>query len=239
MVRALSAKPYVPIVYWEQVVECASLERAIKLISRAYNFKRHPYFIWAQHPATTRTSFRCSQARFRYAVEGWSQALAAVVARIPRMEIRRAIVENMADEAGAAEERSHKASFQRFLVALGTTRDELETPCPIQVRAFQQALTNYCLVHEYDAGAAALGIIEHLYTGISAAIAQLIAEREWAAPQDHYDVHAELDVEHARELLRLAEPSWPIERLRREAALALLLGAHHFWTLYNDLLPTD
>jgi len=87
-------------------------------------------------------------------------------------------------------------------------------------------------------GAAALGMIEHLYAGISGAIARAVRDRGWAAPgsQEHYEVHETLDIEHARELLEVAEPAWETKRTRAYVALGLLLGARYFWALYEDLL---
>jgi pyrroloquinoline-quinone synthase len=235
-----AARPQTPTLYWDQVADLESLDAAVQTVARAYNFRRHPYFLWARHPDTTRVSFRCSQVRFRYAVEGWSQALSAVLARVPWLEQRRGLAQNIADEHGEVLERSHKASFHRFLTALGTTTAELRTPCPVAVRAFQQATTNFCLVMPYESGAAALGIIEHVYIGISHDIGRLLHERDWveAGSQDHYAVHEELDVTHARDLLALAADGWGDRRSRREVALGLLLGAHHFWQLYLDIMPT-
>ena len=228
-----------PDVQWSEIAELGSLELAVGAVARGYDWERHPYFVWARAPETTREAFRTSQARFRFAVEGWAQAVSAVLARIPRLELRRGLAKNVADEHGELLELSHKASFRRYLIALGTTEAELEAPCPIAVRAFQQATTNFCLVHSYEVGAAALGMIEHVYVGISAEIGRLVIDRGWVLPgsQDHYAVHERLDVEHARDLLALAEPAWPEPRSRREVALGLLLGAHHFWQLYLDLLP--
>jgi pyrroloquinoline-quinone synthase len=234
-----SPRPVVPNLYWDQLVELPSLDDAVQAIARAYDFRRHPYFLWVREPETTRVSFRCSQVRFRFAVEGWSQALSAVLARIPWLEQRRGVARNVGEEHGEVLDKSHKASFERFLAALETTPAELRTPCPVAVRAFQQATTNFCLVQPYEAGAAALGIIEFLYIDISADIGQLLVDRRWAEPgsQDHYAVHEELDVEHARDLLDLARPAWEERRPRREVALGLLLGAHLFWQLYLDLMP--
>lgn len=239
--RRVSTRPRVPVLFWDQVVDAPHLGDAVAVIAKAYNFRRHPYFLWAHAEATSKVSFRCSQVRFRYAVEGWSQSLSAVVARIPRLEDRAEIVRNVLDEHGGDSDGSHKASFHRFLVALGTTPRELATPCPIQVRAFQQALTNFCMVQPYEAGGAALGIIEQLYIDISTMIAQLVVERGWAsaADQDHYRVHEELDVKHAHDLLELAAAGWEEKRMRALIALGLQLGAHHFWQLYSDVMPVD
>jgi pyrroloquinoline-quinone synthase len=230
-----------PDVQWAQIAHLDSLERAVTAVAQGYDFRAHPYFVWASNHATDREAFRRSQARFRFAVEGWAQAVCAVLARIPRLELRRGLANNVADEHGELLELSHKASFERYLRALGTTEAELEAPCPISVRAFQQATTNFCLVQPYEVGAAALGIIEHVYVGISADIGRLVVERGWVLPgsQDHYVLHEQLDVEHARELLDLAAPAWAEARGRRGVALGLLMGAHHFWQLYLDLMPHE
>lgn len=223
----------------EGVAAAGSFDEAVQAVASAHDFRGHPYFRWAWQASTTAAAFRESQLPFRFAVEGWGQAVAAVLARVSQVELRHGLAQNVADEHGQALERSHKASFRRYLEALGVDAVELERPCPIPVRAFQQATTNFCLVHSHEAGAAALGIIEHLYIDISADIVALLAERRWVAPgsQDHYAVHEELDVAHARELLALARPAWDEPRGRREVALGLLLGAHHFWQLYVDLMP--
>lgn len=235
----MSATPHVPAIHVEQLEGLASLSAAVELVSSAYDFRRHPYFLWAWSAQTDRAAFRASQAPFRFAVEGWAQALSAVLARTPRCDLRRGLVRNVADEHGESAERGHAASFDRYLVALGATDAERRGPCPIAVRAFVEAMTNFCLVHPYEAGAAALGIVEHLYIGISADIGRQVVDRGWAAPgaQDHYAVHEELDVHHARDLLELARPAWTDARGRGDVALGLALGAHSFWQLYRDLLP--
>ncbi len=229
--------PIAPSLTVEALVAHASLDDAVRAVAAAYDFRRHPYFLWAHAPATTRAEFRASQAPFRHAVEGWAPALAAVLARVIDVEARRGIVKNLADEQGGGPDQSHTASFRRYLRALGATDAELEAPTPIAIQAFSQQTTNFAAVAPVEAGASALGIIEHLYIDISAAIGRLVAERGWAAPgsQDHYEVHEALDVEHARDLLELARPAWGEARSRRAAALGLALGAHAFWQLYLDL----
>lgn len=233
----------------DQLARLATFEGAVEAISIAYDFRAHPYFAWARSETTTRDEFRASQVPFRFAVEAWAQPLGAVLARTPRGASRRGVLRNLVDEHGAgahgAGERgagasaSHEASFERYLRALGAGDEELGAPCPIAVRAFSEATTAFCLVQPCHAGAAALGAVEHLYVGVSAEIARLVVDRGWAPPgsQDHYAVHEELDVHHARDLLELARPAWESARSREEVALGLHLGAHLFWQLYRDLLP--
>jgi pyrroloquinoline-quinone synthase len=189
-------------------------------------------------PHTSKTDFRRTQVPFRFAVESYSQALAAVLAHVPRLEMRLLVAENVAEEHGHGKARaSHKATFHGYLRALGATEAELAAPCPVTVCAFNYSLLDFCLVQPYESGAALLGIIEHLYVGISTSIARTLHRRDWVAPgsQRHYDVHQELDVSHARDLLALCQPGFKESRARAQIALGLALGAHWFWRLYLDL----
>jgi pyrroloquinoline-quinone synthase len=232
--------PVEPELSIEELIARPSFAAAVDLIEARYDFRRHPYFLWMDSPRTSIESFRASQVPFRFAVEAFSQALAAVVARTPRVEQRLGVLDNVDEEHGRGNLwASHKATFTQFLRALGAGAPELERGCPVQVRAFNQALLDFSLTQSYDAGAALLGIIEQLYIGISASIALTVRVRGWCAPgsQTHYEVHEALDVSHARDLFALAEPAWRESGSRAQVALGLGLGAHWFWALYRDLLP--
>lgn len=231
-----------PRLYWADVATQPTLDDALSVVERAYDFPHHPYFEWLRAPATTRDAFRATQLPFRFAVESFSQALAGVLAHIPRLEDRMTLAQNIAEEHGhGITLMSHKYTFLEYLVALGAVPAELEVPCPVWVTAFNHALRNLCLAQPYEHGAAALGVIEHLYASASAEIARTIVERGWVQPgsQRHYSTHEVLDVTHARELLDVARPAWDTPRTRSTVALGLLLGAWHFWRLYQDLLPDD
>lgn len=229
-----------PDLFWAQVAIHENQADAVAGLLEVYDFAKHPYFRWLANPATTREAFRASQVPFRFAVESFSQALAGVLARIPRVEDRAAIADNIAEEHGRGNlSVSHKYTFLEYLEALGATPKELDQPCPIWVTAFNHSIRNLCLAQPYECGAAALGIIEQLYVGVSATIARSIKERGWVeeGSQRHYAAHEVLDVEHAQELLDVAAPAWDTPRCRSSVALGLLLGAYYFWKLYEDLLP--
>lgn len=223
------------------LVQLPSLDHALHTVAKVYDFRHHPYLKWMQHPSTSRQEFCQSQIPFRFAVESFSQALAAVLARIPLLEARLPLAENVAEEHGHGDRlRSHKFTFNQYLRALGATDTDLNSPCPVPVLAFNQSILTYSLTQPGEAGGALLGVIEYLYVEISGAIARTIDQRHWTAPgsQFHYTTHEILDVDHARELLALAEPGWEESRSRLQVAQGLLLGAHYFWSLYRDLQPT-
>lgn len=216
----------------------STLSEAVLKISQVYNFRYHPYLIWMQLDSTSKSDFLQTQLPFRFAVESFPQALAAVLARISVLEERLSLFENVAEEHGWGNTlKSHKYSFREYLQALGATLEDLKTPSTPPVLAFNASIINHCLTQSSVAGAAALGIIEHLYVEISAAIAHTVHHRGWAAPgsQSHYAVHEELDVEHARDLLDIAELGWSNPATRSSVIQGLVLGAYYFWTLYHDL----
>ena len=230
----------VPNLYWRELDASATFDDAVARIAASYDFGRHPYLLWMRAETTGVVEFRQSQVPFRFAVESFSQSLAAVLARIPRLEARLGVADNVAEEHGHGNQlASHKRTFVQYLRALGTTAAELEVDCPVAVSAFNHALLSFCLAQPHPASAALLGIIEHLYVGISRTIAETVHGRDWAAPgsQRHYQTHEQLDAEHAEQLFAIARPLWREPTARAQTAHALLLGAHWFWQLYRDLLP--
>jgi pyrroloquinoline-quinone synthase len=232
-----SRQPSLPL---DDVADCSSLDQALLTVAEMYDFRWHPYFLWMRAQSTDRQSFRHSQIPFRYAVETFSQSLAAVLARVSTVESRMALVDNINEEHGRGNPlRSHKATFRQYLQSLGDSDIELESPVSTHVLAFNQSVLNYCLTQSPESGAAMLGAIEYLYIGISASISHVIADRRWVQPgsQSHYAVHEQLDVAHARDLLHLAAPAWDSPHQRRQIAQSLLLGAHYFWTLYEGMQP--
>ncbi|MBX2864813.1 MAG: iron-containing redox enzyme family protein [Leptolyngbyaceae cyanobacterium MAG.088] len=252
--HSLKQLPHVPLLTGEAIgtsiyhnltlndlVHLPSLDDAVTQVASHYNFQRHPYICWMQQQTTDREAFCQSQIPFRFAVESFSQALAAVLARMPLLEERLPLANNVAEEHGYGDRhRSHKCTFHQYLNALGANHDDFNAPCPVPVLAFNQSILTYALSQPGENGAALLGIIEYVYVDISATIARTLQQRQWTAPdsQSHYAAHETLDVEHARELLTLAKPAWHSDHARPHIAQGLLLGAYYFWRLYDALLPT-
>jgi pyrroloquinoline-quinone synthase len=239
-VKELSVS-YKPKLSWEELITLPTLEAAVTEIATAYNFNNHPYFIWMNKPTTTRDDFLKSQLPFRFAVESFSQALAAVLARVQILEARLPLFANIAEEHGYGNPLlSHKFTFSEYLQALGVSEAELNTPCTTPVLAFNQSILTYCLTQSPETGAAMLSIIEYLYIGISASIANTLKQRIWTLPgsQSHYVNHEKLDIEHARDLMNIAITAWDTVVFRPQVAQALVLGAYYFWSLYNEMCPT-
>src|SRR4051812_589002 len=111
---AAATAPIHPELALEELEAAATLEAALALVSARYDFSRHPYFLWMA--TATREEFRLTQVPFRFAVEDFSQSLAAVLAHITLTEWRLKIAENVAEEHGHGNElASHRATFLQYL----------------------------------------------------------------------------------------------------------------------------
>jgi len=231
-------KPYIPgYISVEDVDKFASIDDAYKYVARKFNFAKHPYFVWMTR--TEKQLFAKSQIPFRYAVEGFSCALAATVAKIPELERREKLAENVAEEHGLIGAKiSHKQTITQFLNVMGIANQDFDIPCPTGVHAFNQSLRNYCLSNSPEAGAALLGIIEYVFITISNVVADHIITKKWASAgsQRHYEVHEVLDIEHSQVLFDICGSYWSVECKRQEICQGLLLGAYYFWDLYKELL---
>jgi pyrroloquinoline-quinone synthase len=227
-----------PRVTQAELTSCADVFAAAELLASRFDFRSHPYLVWMRESAT-RTEFMESQVPFRFAVEGFSRALAAVVARTTELERRRAVAENVAEEHGLMGAADHKSTYIEYLGGLGADETRLGLPPTFAVTGFVESIVNFALVHPGEEGAASLGIIERLYVDVTRELLDGIERRDFAdlARQNHYCKHEKLDVGHARELLEVAEDAWATPRGRQRIATAMVLGARYFWELYSGLLP--
>jgi pyrroloquinoline-quinone synthase len=225
---------------WHDLSSCTSFDAAVVQVAEIYDFQWHPYLLWMQSQAVDRTQFLQSQLPFRDAVESFPQSLAAVLAKLDRVESRFGVVKNISESQGYGNPlRSHKAEFRQYLQALGATSEELTTAISTPVLAFNQSTRNYCLTQSPEAGAAMLGMIEYLYIDISAKIAKTIHDRLWVMPgaQSHYIPQDIGNYNQAQDLFLIAESGWEFARSRQQIAEGLILGGRCFWDLYDGLYP--
>jgi pyrroloquinoline-quinone synthase len=184
--------------------------------------------------------FRASQEQFGFAVTYFARPMATLMSRIQDPADRLGILGNIVEEHGEFQPHAfHHATFRRFLASIGSTDvDRLDalTPGP-QVHAFNSVLSSVCLLEDLAVGISCLGVIEHAFAGISAAIGAAVVERGWVARNElvHYALHAEIDERHAEDFFALLEPSYQEPGARRNIEAGLRLGAYVFNRFYADL----
>lgn len=216
------------------------MRRAIAALKERVAPLENPYFQSLRDGSMTREEFIETQIQFFHAVIFFSRPMAVLVGRIPRPQMRLALLENIGDEHGSGRLTvCHENTFLELLSRLGVDRSEVDTRTlwP-EIRAFNTTLLGVCAHDDVYTGLATLGIIEDLFSGISAEIGQAIVARDWLRRPDlvHYTTHETLDVEHAEGFYAsLYEPWDRHPRFRYQISQGLELGAYVFMRLYKDL----
>ena len=217
-----------------------ALRANIQRLKSRSSVSDHPYFAALRDGSMSREDFIETQIQFLFAVTFFSRPMAVLAGRLPRPEMRLSLLHNVSDEHGAGDLGfSHERTFLTLLGRLGVSLEDIEARAlwP-EVRAFNTILAGACTLDDTFTALATLGIIEDLFSGISAELGSAILERGWLRPQElvHYATHETLDVAHAdgfyRELddayERHPRHTYPIDQ-------GLELGAYVFLRLYEDL----
>lgn len=200
----------------------------------------NPYLVGLADGTMTREEFIETQIQFLFAVVFFSRPMAVLASRIPRPEVRFSVLHNVLEEHGEGKmSLSHERTFLELLDRLGVERAEIEARAlwP-EVRAFNGLLTGVCTHDDVPTGVALMGIIEDLFSGISASIGESIVARGWLGADEivHYATHEELDVEHADEFYHIIEAYHGASaRGRYQVEQGLELGAYVFLRMYRDL----
>ncbi len=216
------------------------MRSAIAAIKARVDVLDSPYFRTLREGELTKDEFVETQIQFFHAVIFFSRPMAALVGRIPRPQMRLALLENLGDEHGSGRLTvCHENTFIELLARLGVERPEVDARAlwP-EVRAFNAALLGTCALDDVYTGLAALGIIEDMFSGISAELGQSIVARGWLKRREvvHYATHEALDVQHAEGFYAsLHEPYAQHPRWRYQIDQGLELGAYVFRRLYDDL----
>jgi pyrroloquinoline quinone (PQQ) biosynthesis protein C len=200
----------------------------------------NPYFRSLRDGTMTLEQFVETQIQFFHAVIFFSRPMAALVGRLPRPQMRLALLENLGDEHGSGRLTvCHENTFVELLSRLGVARADIDARAlwP-EVRAFNTTLLGACALDDVYTALAALGIVEDLFAGISAEIGRGIVARGWLRRSEvvHYATHERLDVQHAEGFYAsLYEPWETHARWRYQIQQGLELGAYAFLRLYEDL----
>jgi pyrroloquinoline quinone (PQQ) biosynthesis protein C len=216
------------------------MRSAIAAIKESATPLDNPYFQALRDGSMTREQFIETQIQFFHAVIFFSRPMAALVGRIPRPQMRLALLENLGDEHGSGRLTvCHENTFIELLARLGVERSDVDARAlwP-EVRAFNMTLLGTCALDDVYTGLAALGMVEDLFSSISAEIGQGIIARGWLGRDEivHYTTHEKLDVAHAEGFYAsLYEPYERHPRWRYQIQQGLELGAYVFLRLYEDL----
>lgn len=208
------------------------------------------YFSALRHGTLDRSAFVETQKQFFFAVGYFSRPMAALMARIPDSGARAALIHNLADEHGLAdegEERSaafdprlaHDRTFLQFLGSMGVASQDVSGAIErAPTRAFNTALMGTCFAEPIEVAMGCLGIIEYVFADISAFIGQEVVARGWVSSQQlvHYKLHAKIDKLHAADFFQSTVEAWGNGAAgRANVESGIELGLYLFDRLYVDL----
>jgi pyrroloquinoline-quinone synthase len=216
------------------------LRRTVERLKNRLAIERNPYLTALSDSSMSREDFVETQIQFIFAVAFFSRPMAVLAARLPRPEMRLALFSNVSDEHGAGDlSFSHESTFLTLLSRFGVTPEDIDRRAlwP-EVRAFNTTLAGLCLLDDTMTALAGLGIIEDLFSGISATLGEAILSRGWLTKADlvHYATHEMLDVTHADAFYRLLDEPYELHpRHAYQIDQGLELGAYAFSRMYQDL----
>ncbi len=212
----------------------------IRALHERIDVDSHPYFEALRDGSFSRDDFVETQVQFFFAVTFFCRPMTVLAGRLPVAEWRLRLLENVGDEHGNGDlSRAHENTFLTLLDRLGVPREEVEARAlwP-EVRAFNTCLAGVCQQDDLYTALGTLGIIEDLFSGISARHSKWIVERGFlqADQMIHYDLHAELDEDHAEDFYGILDrPYAENPRHAYQVQQGLELGAYIFLRLYRDL----
>lgn len=216
------------------------LDALVARVKSQYVLDSHPYFRALADGTFERDDFVETQIQFLFAVVFFSRPMAVLAGRMPRPEQRLSLLENVGDEHGHGQlQLTHERTFLTLLARLGVEAEAVDARAlwP-EVRAFNTVLAGASTLDDTFTGLATLGIIEDLFSGISARIGSAIVARGWLSKgaMIHYATHEQLDVAHAEGFYaQLRAPFTRHPRFAYQIEQGLELGAYVFLRMYEDL----
>lgn len=214
-----------------------TLQQLIQKVLDEIRYQENPYFVNLSSGHFDKSDFTETQKQFYFAVIFFSRPMAALAAKIPSPELRIEILRNVWEEHGEGHlSYGHGNTFLEFLKRLDSVTPEhvhLQGLWP-EIRIFNTTLAGVSVLDDFLVSVATLGIIERMFSDISARIGQGVIKSGWMKEEDmiHYKLHQELDIKHSEDFFSILRQSYDrTAENRYHIEQGLRLGA----TLFNDL----
>lgn len=214
-----------------------SLNDLIEQVLRDTNYEENPYFKNLREKNFKKEDFIETQIQFFYAVIFFSRPMAALAAKIPTPELRLEVLRNAWEEHGEGSlTQAHGKTFLEFLKRIGGITEEQVYLRGLwaDVRIFNTTLSGASVLDDFIIAVGTLGIIERMFSDISARIGQGVIANGWLKEDEmiHYALHQELDIKHSEDFFKILDAPFKKSAANRYLIeQGLRLGA----TLFNNL----
>lgn len=218
-----------------------TLHQLIEKVLSETPYTENPYFKNLENGQFSKDDFVETQIQFYFAVIFFSRPMAALAAKIPSPELRIEVLRNVWEEHGEGQlSHGHGNTFLEFLKRINGTLPEhvhLRGLWP-EIRIFNTTLAGATVLDDFLVSVATLGIIERMFSEISAWIGQGIIKRGWLTDKTmvHYKLHQKLDIKHSDDFFKILDgPFKTSDENRYHIEQGLRLGATLFNTMYSGL----
>lgn len=221
-------------------MEHLDLKTCIEQTLATTDYQNNPYFTSLKNQSFNKSDFIETQIQFLFAVAFFSRPMSALAGKIPTTESRLNIVHNVFEEHGEGNANHfHENTFKILLTRLGVSEADIaKRTLWAEVRSFNTLLTGVCVMDSYIVGVAVMGMIERMFSEISAWIGEGIVSNGWLTQEEmiHYSLHEKLDIKHSEEFFEILRTPWEeSEQNRYFIRQGLLMGVYAFNQMYIGL----
>ena len=221
-----------------------TLNELTEQVLRDTDYYNNPYFANLREKTFEKADFVETQIQFYYTVIFFSRPMAALAAKIPTPDLRLEVLRNVWEEHGEGSlKQGHGKTFLEFLRRLDniSVEDVYLRGLWADVRIFNTTLSGVSVLDDFIVAVGTLGIIERMFSDISAWIGQAVIANGWLAENQmiHYALHQELDIKHSEDFFKIIETPYAKSADNRYLIeQGLRLGATLFNNLYAGLWRT-
>jgi pyrroloquinoline-quinone synthase len=174
-----------------------------------------------------------------HVVNAFPSFLAALLTQMPDVRDRLPIVENLLEEHGGLNlEKAHVNTFALLVRSLGKGAEPLTLHPPIPgMQSYLRTMQYTCLHAPWLEGLGLMGMIEMLFAEISPVITAAVV-RSGQVPREHlahFDLHEDVDVDHAAGMFAVLKPHWDDAASRQRIQEGLELGVYLDCRLMSDI----
>lgn len=208
---------------------------------------RNPYFKMLCSGEMSKQQFLKSQIEFAPMVYFFSRPMAQVIANVPEVAPRIALVENLWEEHGdGVMENVHGKTILTLVDRLGgdSSKIDMDRPSP-NARMFNETLRSVSAFEDYRFAASMFAGIERTFMDISRMIFRSIVDGGWLKPNQvaHYGVHKEVEIEHAEDFLKVVDKYWSDSKVQPLIKDGVRFGCHLFANtyvgFYNNIMAEE
>ena len=196
-----------------------------------YQLENHPLFGKLMSNEIPPQKFGQIVAPFYFAVEQWKNTLFEFYSVLTLPSHREMIMDNICDEMGwdngkPCPQKAHVLTFNQFLIALGLDTTPHST---FAVQDFNFQIRQFFKNSQVSSISCFLGALEFFYVDISMLIQKYCDMNN--IKQIHYQVHSEIDLEHAKNFFIIAEE---LQIPSPETIYCLNFGYSLLWKVFLD-----